>query len=215
MTLDSSKEYADLKKARGETKERFSDVRRRILEAPDAVRCQEILEGEKWLHENSLAKTHLEHLAYELCGAREYAKAEGVTLQLLGVLQEWHGTNSPPVLNQLVGLARIYRAQEQRANAERIYKYVLTLAIDLGGLNPQDFTVHMAAEGLARLYREQGKDVQAEDVLRRAIPDISAAFNDPEIFSAFLKTRAEFYRHVGEAKKADAAEQLRRSVSNE
>ncbi len=215
MTLDAHKEYEDLKKARREAKERFADVRRQLLEAPDAARCQEILEGEKWLRENPLVKTYLEHLAYELNSAREYAKAEVVTLQLLGVLQEWHGTNSPPVLNQLVELARIYRAQEQSANAERIYQYVLTLAIDLGGLNPQDSTVHMAAEGLAGLYREQGKDVQAEDVLRRATLDVRAAFHDPTIFAAFLRTRAEFYRHAGKTTEAEATERLRRSISNE
>lgn len=95
----------------------------------------------------------------------DYAEAEALAHRAISGLIAAQGANHPDVLGVLQQLGQYYAAQQKKNEAQACYKKVLKTAEALKLRHHPAYS--LAKYHLALLAMEQGKDEQAEDLLRR------------------------------------------------
>jgi CHAT domain-containing protein/Flp pilus assembly protein TadD len=133
----------------------------------------------------------------------DYAKAESLLKEALGIRQKVLGREHPDTAACLNNLAELYEAMSDYAKAEPLYKEALEIFQKV--LGPEHPDTATALNNLAELYRLMGDYAKAEPLLKDALQIRQKVLGreHPDT-AACLNNLAELYRATRDYAKAEA-----------
>ncbi len=164
------------------------------------------------IREKSLKPEHLalstsyENMATVLLAQGKYAQAEPLFKKSLLICEKVGGGRD--VFTKIDGLAQCYSNLGDRTGAEELYSRLLANADKAGAANSPNTGRYLSA--LAQTYIAEGKFIQAEPLLKRAIT-LSERSNGPQhcSLSPLLDAYADVLKHIH--REAEAAKISARS----
>jgi tetratricopeptide (TPR) repeat protein len=174
------------------------DTCRRLL--PHGRVCVEFIQ--KYELEDESSALLLVRTGLFLSGQAQYAEAELLYKQALGIYERTLGPEHPDTITSLDNLADLYRLQGRYAEAETLFERVW--GIREHSLGPEHPDTATSLRNLAALYRLQGRNAEAEPLFERALQIAEHTLGAEHLDTASsLSNLAVLYRSQGRYTEAE------------